>query len=242
MNLFEHLDHRPWPLPDRPWIMKQQWLNLLFLHWPVDPSSIQSQIPEGLEIDTFDGNAWIGIVPFDMKGVTPRGCPAPSILSDFPEINVRTYVVRDGKPGVWFFSLDVTNPVATTIARKVFHLPYYTSDVRIRTNQDGTHYFMQRDKLVFDATYHATGPCKSKSGSFEDWCTERYCLYAQSTSGKLFRAQVHHRKWPLEKAKLKIRQNTLLDEFDVGGRHPSILFSKSIDVVVFPMERLRMGI
>ena len=101
--------HRPWPIPPGPWIMAQSWHNLLFAHWPIDAARLRTLrplIPAALEIDTFDGEAWIGVVPFRMSGVRLRGTPALPTLSAFPELNVRTYVKRDGKPGVWFFSLD----------------------------------------------------------------------------------------------------------------------------------------
>src|SRR5271154_4312805 len=121
--------HRPWPLPSGPWIMAQSWHDLLFAHWPIDPALMRAltrpHIPAALQIDTFDGQAWIAVVPFRMSGVRLRGTPPLPWLSAFPELNVRTYVVADHKPGVWFFSLDARNPAAVAIARAWFHLPYF---------------------------------------------------------------------------------------------------------------------
>src|SRR6266508_3536850 len=121
--------HRPWPLPQRPWIMRMQWHDLLFMHWPVNRDALRRYIPPRLEIDTFDGSAWIGVVPFRMSGVVPRLLPPVPYLSAFPELNVRTYVSAEGKPGVWFFSLDAGNPIAVEAARDVFHLPYYNAQM-----------------------------------------------------------------------------------------------------------------
>ena len=117
-------DHRPWAMPERRWSMQQQWANLAFLHWEISPAVLQETLPADLEVDTYDGRAWLGVVPFDMKGVTPRHVPRFKPLTDFPEINVRTYVIKDGKPGVWFYSLDVTSPLPVSVARRFFLLPY----------------------------------------------------------------------------------------------------------------------
>jgi uncharacterized protein YqjF (DUF2071 family) len=115
---------RTWPLPRAPWVMRMRWSELLFAHWQVDPDLVQKQLPGGLTVDTFDGAAWVGVVPFLMSDVAPRWCPAVPGLSAFPELNVRTYVMRDEKPGVWFFSLDAANAVAVRVARATFCLPY----------------------------------------------------------------------------------------------------------------------
>jgi len=115
--------HRPWPLPERPWIMTQTWHDLLFAHWPVDKERLRAKLPPGIALDLFDGQAWLGVVPFRMSNVAPRGLPALPWVSAFPELNVRTYVTRDGKPGVYFFSLDAANPLAVQTARTLFHLP-----------------------------------------------------------------------------------------------------------------------
>ena len=235
---FRQTDHRPWPLPDAKWIWRQQWDNLLFLHWPIEVSEIRGLIPEQLEIDTFDGMAWLAVVPFDMKGVTKRGWPAPKLFCDFPEINVRTYVKIGGKPGVWFFSLDITSALGVWVARTFFNLPYYKAKIDVVVSDKEISYYHERSGKRFDATYSPGEPAIFEPDSFETWSTERYSLYSQSKSGTLFRGEVQHPKWPLQHAELTMRGNTLLDEFKVGERHPSVLFSKSLDVVVYPLERL----
>jgi uncharacterized protein YqjF (DUF2071 family) len=121
----EQVAHRPWPLPPGGWVMAQIWHDLLFAHWPVPQAVLRPRIPAQLAVDTFDGQGWLGVVPFRMSGVRLRGTPRVPWLSAFPELNVRTYVVADGKPGVWFFSLDAGNAIAVAIARAWFHLPYF---------------------------------------------------------------------------------------------------------------------
>lgn len=235
---FEQTDHRPWPLPVENWHWRQTWKDLAFMHWEADVDELRSRIPDVLDIDLFDGKAWIGIVPFDMKGVTLRGFPAPSLLCDFPEINVRTYVTHEGKSGVWFFSLDVPNPFAVYTARKLFHLPYYRADIQIDIQGDSYTYSHKRGQKTFDATYRPTGRKEHHKDSFETWSTERYCLYSSNRAGEVCRSEVHHKKWPLESADIEIRKNTLVDGLTLGKQHPSALFSKSIDVVVYPMKKL----
>ena len=127
--------HRPWPLPTGPWIMSQSWHDLLFAHWPIDASHLRPLIPAALEIDKFQGEAWIGVVPFRMSGVRLRATPALPTLSAFPELNVRTYVTHGGKPGVWFFSLDAANAIAVSVARAWFHLPYFNARMTLRKSQ-----------------------------------------------------------------------------------------------------------
>src|SRR6266404_1437981 len=119
-SLLDRTAHRPWPLPSGPWVMAQSWHDLLFAHWPIAPEDMRPLIPAQLELDTFDGQCWVGVVPFWMSGVRARGFPAVPGMSCFPELNVRTYVVCGGKPGVYFFSLDAANRLAVRTARFLY--------------------------------------------------------------------------------------------------------------------------
>jgi uncharacterized protein len=135
-EILKEISHRPWPMPERPWVMTQTWNDLLFAHWPVDAKDLRQHVPPGLELDLFDGQAYVGIVPFHMTNVAPRGVPAVPFVSAFAELNVRTYVTRDNKPGVYFFSLDANSQVAVIAARTVFGLPYFTAEMDVQV--DGT--------------------------------------------------------------------------------------------------------
>lgn len=139
---------RPWPIPDRPWAIRMRWCDLLFAHWAVDAAVIRRLIPHGLELDLFDGCAYVGVAPFRMEGVTPRGVPALRGLEAFPELNLRTYVSSGGKPGVWFFSLDAGQKLAVKVARRFFHLPLFRCQVRDRN--------CRRRRRVFCSS-HASG-------------------------------------------------------------------------------------
>src|SRR5262245_48625605 len=136
--------HRPWALAKRPWIMAQNWHDLLFAHWQAPAEKMRGLVPRGLEMDTFGGTAWIGVVPFRMSGVRLRGTPGLPWISAFPELNVRTYVKAEGKPGVWFFSLDAANWIAVELARAWFHLPYFSARMSLQESGDEVRYFSRR--------------------------------------------------------------------------------------------------
>ena len=228
------IDHRPWPLPNTNWLLSQQWLNLAFIHWEIDPDQLRAKIPPELNLDLHDGRAWIGIVPFEMRGAAFRGLPAISPLSDFPEVNVRTYVEYEGKKGVWFFSLDVPKHFVVWTARTFFHLPYRHANMNVIQQGKSIYYSHRMDGYNFNASYKPTETEDWDDNSFERWTTERYCLYCQNKRGKLYRTEGHHPQWPIEKAEIAIQSNRLLNDFDIGAMHPSVLFSKKIDVVASP--------
>ena len=136
--------HRPWPMPAAPWIMTQTWHDLLFAHWAVDVEALRARVPLALDLDLWDERAWLGIVPFRMTNVAPRGIPAVPGLSAFPELNVRTYVRVGDKPGVFFFSLDAATATAVYGARLLFGLPYYTAAMDVREQDGNIHYRSRR--------------------------------------------------------------------------------------------------
>jgi uncharacterized protein YqjF (DUF2071 family) len=237
---FARTDHRPWPLPDAAWTWRQSWRDLLFAHWPVPAAELRPLAPPELEIQEFDGTSWIGVVPFRMAGVMRRPLPDLPWISAFPELNLRLYVEHDGKPGVWFLSLDATNPLAVWAARRFFHLPYFGADMSLDDRGDGIAYRSVRRAqprgLTFRARYRPTSETyESRPGTLEHWLTERYCLYARSPRGRLYRAEVHHPPWPLQRAEAEIERNELLDPHGLRVSGPPALlhFARRIDVVVW---------
>ena len=224
-------------MPPRPWIGQQAWLDLAFIHFEADPAILRALIPCGLDLELFDGKAWIGLVPFRMEGVTGRGLPAPSFLCDFPEFNVRTYVTNGKKPGVWFFSLDVPSRLAVWVARRFFHLPYFRAAIHTECEFGKYDYCIRRDEHVFEASYLPGAPVSVTAGSFANWATERYCLYSQSVDGRLFRGEIQHPKWPLRSAQLEIRANSF-SRIPLGRQHPDVYFSPRVDVVIWPLEQI----
>lgn len=237
--------HRMWPLPASAWRVRMRWHDLLFIHWPVDADCLRRLIPESLKLDTHDGVAWLGIVPFRMSDVAPRGVPALPWLSAFPELNVRTYVTADGKPGVWFFSLDATNPVAVRVARMAFRLPYFDARISIHEDEQGWfQYRSQRQGRVsadFEAAYRPIGgPYVSQPGTLEHWLTARYCLYAADRQGRTLRGEIDHPPWPLQNAEAVVRKNTLTDwlDIDLPADEPILHFSRDLRVVAWTNRRV----
>ncbi len=240
---FSRTDHRPWPLPAREWAWRQSWQDLLFAHWSVPADVLRPLIPSGLRIDEFDGSAWVGVVPFRMEGVMRRPLPDLPWISAFPELNVRTYVTHNGKPGVWFLSLDATNPLAVWAARRWFHLPYHRARMGLRQVSDRIEYTSQRigGEAELLGWYRPTGEVdESKPGSLEHWLTERYCLFAASKSGQLSCTEVHHAPWPLRPAEAEFEKNSMLSAQGIDYTVPPELlhFAKRLDVVVWSPENL----
>jgi len=244
MNLLKEIAHRPWPLPTKTWIMAQIWHDLLFAHWPVPVETLRLSVPSALEVDTFDGHAWVGIVPFRMSGVRLRATPSIPWLSAFPELNVRTYVTVGGKSGVWFYSLDAANAVAVRIARAWFHLPYFRARMRSEDLRGQINYSSQRNHrgasfAQLAAQYRPTSaPFVAKPGTFEHFLTERYCLYAMDSNGKITRGEIHHAPWKLQLAECEISRNTMAEAagFTLPDRKPILHFSRRQDVMVWSPE------
>jgi hypothetical protein len=226
--------------------MAQRWNDLLFAHWPVDKTIIQAMLPPGLTVDAFQGQAWISVVPFRMSGVRPRFVPPLPWLSAFPELNVRTYVVAGGKPGVWFFSLDAGNPIAVALARRFFHLPYFRGTMTCQGHGDRVDYFCQRTHAGapparFVASYGPAGAVASaEPGSLNQWLVERYCLYAADRQGRLYRGEIHHAPWPIQPAWAEIEENSMLRAAGISlpVSQPLLHFARRLDVVVWPLRRL----
>lgn len=236
--ILDETDHRPWPMPDRPWIMTQTWHDLLFAHWPVDQEALRSLVPAVLPLDLYDGRAWVGVVPFVMTNVAPRGVPSMPLVSTFPELNVRTYVTVQGRPGVFFFSLDAASAIAVATARALFGLPYYVAQMQVEAAGPAVRYASRRKsrEATFGARYRAVGdPCPPEPGTLEYFLTERYCLYTAKGSSRVRRLDIHHPRWPLQRAEADIEENTMAHA--AGIRLPDIPpvlhFSKRQDMVAF---------
>lgn len=225
--------------------MTMSWMDLLFAHWPVDADVLRAAMPEGLELDLYDGSAWIGVVPFWMDHVGVRALPYPPGVKRFPELNVRTYVVRDGKPGVFFFSLDATSRLAIATARSTFHLPYYRADIETAWEDGWVRYESERTDPrapagILRGRYRPVGErYLAKSGTLEHWLTERYCLYAANNRGRIFRGEIHHEPWPLFRAQAEFEVNTVAAHAGVrlDGAPHLLHFVERIHVVGWRPQR-----
>jgi uncharacterized protein len=196
-------------------IMYQSWGKLLFLHWSLPAEALRPLIPDPLVIDTFDGAAWIGITPFTKWGVRPVFSPPLPFLSESHELNVRTYVHLDGVPGIWFFSLDASNPVAALGARLTFHLPYFYARMSLQRRDRTLRFASRRNRphaapAEFKAVWTVGNRLPQvEPGSLQFFLTERYALYS-ARGAALYRARIFHRPWPLHEAHLLSFQSTML--------------------------------
>jgi uncharacterized protein len=256
--LLQSVAHRPWPCPPGPWIMKQTWNDLLFAHWPIPIAELRPLVPDRLALDTFEGQCWVGVVPFWMSGIRGRGLLALPGLSRFPELNVRTYVTNGGKPGVYFFSLDITSHVAVWGARRFYHLPYFHAAMHTREEGGRILYSCQRDPcslpsrggpgrpplhepdiVEFRANYRAVGPARIRDkGSLEDFLTARYCLYTMHEK-QIYRCDIHHLPWPLQDAEASIERNTMAAAAQIAlpNSAPLVHFSNTLEVLIWPLRR-----
>jgi uncharacterized protein len=225
-------------------MLAMNWNDLLFMHWPVPVRLLRPLVPPDLEIDTFASEGWIGITPFRMTNVHPRLVPALPRISEFPELNVRTYVHKDGRPGVWFFSLDAGNPLAVRAARWGFHLPYFDAHMQMNKANGTVEYLsVRKDRrgapAELKARYRPEGPVFSSApGSVEHWLTERYCLYA-ARGGTIYRGEIHHAKWPLQTASAEVDVNTMAQPLgiELTKNAPLLHFSGFLEVAAWMLEK-----
>ena len=233
--------------PVGPPVMYQSWSQLLFLHWEVPIAPLAALLPPDLEIDTYEGKAYIGLIPFTMQGVRPRGLPAVHWLSNFHETNVRTYVrIGNSEPGVWFFSLEAANPIAVAIARKWFHLPYFHARMSLTSDDSGL--------ITYSSTRLVAGPnppsCQIQArptgeiapaqyGTLEHFLVERYILYSARRGG-LARGRVHHSAYPLQPVEVfKVEENLIASSTIVRpDLCPLAHFASKVVVEIFPLENL----
>ena len=222
--------------------MRQTWNDLLFAHWPLPAEVLAQKIPTPLELDLFEGKAWLAVTPFHMSGIRARALPPLPGTSAFPELNVRTYVRFKDKPGVFFFSLDAASQLAVWGARAAFRLPYFFADMEVRLNGARVRYHSRRQdgEAELKARYGPTSEARLREkGAAEHFLTERYCLYT-ADRGRLWRAEIHHVPWPLQDASAEFETNTIAaaSGIEVLGPPALLHFAKRLDVLVWPLRRV----
>ena len=235
--------------PKGPWIGSQQWKHLLFAHYPGDYDNLRALIPRDLDIDRFDGEVGVGVVPFVMRAVRFRGLPPVPPVSSFLELNLRTYVTYRGDAGVYFFSLDANRALAVWAARTFFHLPYFNASMQIESAENGMRFVSsrtgRRGKTLgigadFDCSFRGSQMHKTSRGDLTDWLTERYCFFTRTRNGRILRGDIHHTKWPLQSCEAEFRHNTLAESLGVTLRNSSPLlhYSEHLDVRVWPIRHV----
>ena len=243
---FADTTHRPWPLPARPWCLRQRWSRLLFAHWPIPAAEVQAKLPAGLRVDTFDGWAWLGVVPFVMDRVRFRTVGQNSIgvptATSFPELNLRTYVIGpEGHKGVYFFSLDAGSILAVAGARVAFGLPYFWARMSERVEGDTVHYtsrrLLSRSEVIFQASFRPTGQT-SEMDDLRRFLTERYALFVRRF-GSVQIGEIHHRPWKLQNAEVEIRKNDLPRSFGftLPTTAPLLHYSDAIEMEAWTLRQ-----
>lgn len=224
------------------------WRHLLFANWPVDAGTVQAHLPEGLSVQTHDGDAWLSIVPFENVNMRPRGVPRMAGI-DVPELNLRTYATCDGEPGVYFFSLDAESISGVFGARFTHHLPYYYARIDFEPT-DGT-VEMSSSRLHpgsrparFDATYGPRDDAEAfeaEPGSLAEFLTERRRLYTPATDGSMRYTDIEHERWTLYPAELSVAENSLFEanSFEHPDGEPTLYYSPGVDVVTTTSKRWR---
>lgn len=240
---FLHLDHRPFPLPHSSWVIGQTWTDLLFAHWPVPAKVIKCFLPPSLQIDLFNGAAWLGIVPFKVSGMHFYRLPPIPYLRSFLQLNVRTYVTYKGVPGVYFFSLDVNHLPSVFGARLLYSLPFRLA--KMAASVDGGCHFQsiyssEKKQEQFDIFYRSISvPYIAEEGTFEHWALERYCLFTERRK-KLYRGDIHHTRWLIQKAEATIHCHTVAAflKRKYFQQQPVLHFSQVKKAFFWPLEQV----
>ena len=239
-EILRETSHRPWPLPDGSWIMFQSWQNQLFAHWRIAPDVMRAHVPAELELDLFEGVAWLGITPFLLTGLRLRGLPTLPIASMFLELNLRTYVVVDNRPGVFFFSLDAASQLAVLGARATFGLPYHHANMALVNSDGWTTYHSNRlhDSAELEVRYRrtATAPRRAVPGTLDHFLVERYALYVLR-AGNVMRGDIHHKPWSLYAAHAQFAANTIAAAagLQLPDEEPLLHYSERQDALIWPL-------
>lgn len=228
--------------------MQMSWCDLALLHWPVSPEALRRLIPAPLIADTFEGNAWIGVVPFRMANVRMRLAPPIPTSSEFPELNVRTYVHAGGVPGIWFISLDAASRLAVRGARVACNLPYFDAEMTIVRFREEVQYRSRRvhrraPSAEFKGSYRPTGPvAPAVPGTLEHFLVERYCLFTIGRGQEVFQLDVHHRPWPLQAGEAEIETNTMGEAVGIAlpAQPPLVHYAHRLDVLAWLPAQKRM--
>jgi hypothetical protein len=229
--------HRPWPLPDEPWVQAQTWEDLVFAHWRVDADELGRLLPPEVPLDTFGGDAWLGVTPFHLTNLRLRGLPPLPFVSSFPELNVRTYATVDERPGIWFFTLDAGSQLAVEAAKRTYKLPYHHARMTVEHRGLFVQYESARPGAAFSGRYRGVGELfQAEPGTLEHFLTERYCLYTED-GGRLYRADIHHPPWQLQEAEAIIDLNTMAP-LVLPDEEPHLLFSARQDAVIWSLEEV----
>lgn len=235
-QLLEQTDHRPWPLPKRPWVHYQEWKNVVFLHWEIPKEILEALIPREVQLDTFENKAYVSLVPFTMKNTRIRYLPSNSLVSDFHEINLRTYIKKDNKAGVYFINMEAGKWISALLARVMTGFPYRYSRIN-RTAET----YQASNKHIYthlDLKYKVQEQILKKS-DLDRWLTERYCVYLTIHDALCYH-EVHHQPWPLNR--IEISELDLFYQFGkfrIDNKPTIAHYSPGINVIAWNREIIK---
>lgn len=234
-NLFTETRHRPFDLPKGKWIYYQEWNNALFLHWKIPFEIIRELVPDQLHIDTFDGNAYVSMIAFTMEKIRPRYLPSINYISNFDEINLRTYVKKENKQGVYFLNIEAANYLSTLIAKQLSGLPYEQADM----SRTATTYQSQNTKKGFylNIGFEIEGLLPSKT-ELDKWLTERYCLYIEIDK-TFYRYDIHHEEWDIKNVKLNsLDLKYAIKDLRLTNKPDLMHYSNGVKVIAWKKTRV----
>jgi uncharacterized protein len=246
-GVLRRTSHRPWRVPDRGWAMAQTWRDLLFAHWRVDPDLLRRVLHQELPLDTFDGSGWIGVTPFLVEGFRLRNTPPIPFVHAFPELNVRTYVTIDGRPGVHFFSLDAGSRLAVEAARRAYRLPYFRARMSLGESRGEIRFVSTRvaadgPAAELSIRYRRAGaefePARA-AGTLEHFLTERYCLYTLDDEQRVLRGDIHHAPWRVAPAVAAVEANSMALQIGIElDGDPLLHLARTQDVLFWSLRPL----
>lgn len=241
-HLLQQQEHRPFPPSARPWFSRQLWENLLFYNFPVDAKALQATLPKGMTVDCYEGNGWISIVPFQLS-MGLRGLPSSFWPLTFNELNVRTYVRVNDKPGIYFYSLDANDWFSVTMARLLFKLNYFNANIGMEISEfisiDAQRTHQGMPNSLFKAEYTPIGNVfYAQEGSLEEWLTSRWNFFCPSGNNTFIRGDIHHEAWPLQPAKVDFYENQLITDHGLPEaiNKPTMYFAKRVHVLAWPIS------
>ncbi|WP_109851015.1 YqjF family protein [Aquimarina sp. AU58] len=229
-ELLNTTEHRPWKIPNKNWKFYQEWNNAIFIHWQVELSELQKFVPKELEIDLFEGKPWVSLVAFTMEKIRPKNLPAFPPISNFDEINIRTYVKSNSKTGVYFLSIEGGTSLSCKIAKAISQLPYRYSKIK-----RGKHQYLSinpKFKDQLDIQFSIKEEITDKS-PLDIWLTERYALF-QDTEKSINEFEIHHLEWPIQKIEVtNLKVNYARFDKLIKGKPDKIQYSKGVNVIAW---------
>ena len=237
-SILSNTSHRPFELPGEPWKYYQEWNNTLFLHWKIPFDTLRKHVPERLNLDCFEGNYYVSLVAFTMQKIRPKGFPSLRIISDFHEINLRTYIDNDNKKGVYFLNIEAGKHLSAFIAKKLSGLPYEKSNIK-RTNKSYSS-INSHKHFHFNVEFEIKKNIQHKT-SLDKWLTERYCLYLDN-NGELGRYDVHHKEWELKEVEIKrLDLNYKIGDINLSDRQPDLVhYSDGVNVIAWKKKKCQV--